>query len=273
MTNTIQTNSSSLAAQTSLLNTNNNVNNGFQRQASGSRINSARDDAAGLVIANQLSAELVAQNTGIRNANDGISIAQVAEGALQEVTNILQRSRELALTAASGQNSAEGREALNAEFQALGEEVARIAASTEFGGQNLLADNSSFAIQVGAESGDSISVETPNISTLASVFNSQDLSSADNASAALDVIDQQIVAIDLSRTELGATQNQLTSSISNIQNNAENTAASRSRISDFDFASGVSEQARNNILQQVAIAVQGQANITGRNALQLLSNS
>ncbi|MEL0066861.1 MAG: hypothetical protein VW874_01225 [Gammaproteobacteria bacterium] len=188
MANTIQTNTASIAAQRNLLNTNNNVNTGFQRQSSGSRINSARDDAAGLFIANQLSAEIVSQNTGIRNANDGISIAQVAEGALQEVTNILQRSRELALSAASGQNSDASRAALDAEFQALGEEINRIASSTGFAGQDLLSDDSSFAIQVGSESGDSISVDTPNISSLGSVFSSQSLTTAEDASSALDVI-------------------------------------------------------------------------------------
>lgn len=271
MANTIQTNTASIAAQRNLLNTNNNVNTGFQRQSSGSRINSARDDAAGLFIANQLSAEIVSQNTGIRNANDGISIAQVAEGALQEVTNILQRSRELALSAASGQNSDASRAALDAEFQALGEEINRIASSTGFAGQDLLSDDSSFVIQVGSESGDSISVDTPNISSLGSIFSSQSLTTAEDASSALDVIEQQISTIDLARTELGATQNRLSSSIENIQNVSENTAASRSRINDFDFASGVSEQARNNILQQINLAVQAQANISGQNTLQLLS--
>ncbi len=267
----IQTNTASQVAQNSLVGTNNRIGNNFQRQASGFRINNASDDASGLIISNQLSAQIISQNVGIRNANDGISVAQVAEGALDEVTNNLLRSRELALQAASGTNSSESRAALNAEFQALGEEVSRIAGQTEFGGQNILASDNSFEVVVGQDAGDSVTVETPNVTDIGAAVQGQDILTADNASAALDVIDAQLAAVDAARTELGASQNRLTSTIANIQNVNENAAASRSRIQDTDFANASSERAREQVLQQANLAILGQANVSNLAALSLLS--
>jgi len=214
-----------------LFQTNNNLSTSFQRQSSGNRINSAADDAAGLVISNQLSSEIVSQNAGIRNANDGISISQVSEGALQEASSILLRARELALASSSGQNSDEGRAALNAEFQQLGQELSRISSSTVFGGQTLLDGGNQFDVQVGEDAGQTISVQTPDVSNIGSA---------------------------------------ISSSISNLQNAAENVSVSRSRIKDSDFASEASNSAKNSILQGANVAVLAQANLSNQSALYLL---
>ncbi len=270
MGNEIRTNSSSINAQRNLYRTNRSLNTNFQRQSSGFRINNAGDDAAGLIISNQLSSQIVSLNVGIRNANDGISIAQTAEGALQEVTNILQRTRELALSAASGQNSSEARAAINAEFQALGTEVSRIAESTEFGGQTLLADETTFDIQSSTESGQSISVVTPNVTDIGTAISAENVLTTDNASSALEVIDAQLAAVDTARSGLGASQNRLSSTITNLQNVTENLSASRSQIRDSDFAAETSNSTKNKILQQAGLAVLAQANLSNQAALSLL---
>ena len=266
----IRTNSSSLNAQRNLHRTNRGLNTNFQRQSSGFRINNARDAAAGLIISNQLSSQLVSLNVGIRNANDGISIAQTADGALQEVTNILLRSRELALSAASGQNSSAARTAINAEFQALGTEVSRIAAHTKFGGQSLLAAETSFEIQSGTDSGQNISVVTPNVTDIGTAISAENVLTSENASAALDVIDAQLAAVDSVRGGLGASQNRLSSTISNLQNVTENVSASRSQIRDSDFAAETANSAKNKILQQAGLVILAQANISNKAALALL---
>jgi len=270
MGNGIQTNAPSLNAQRNLYRTNRSLNTSFQRQSSGFRINNAGDDAAGLIISNQLSSQIVSLNVGIRNANDGISIAQTAEGALQEVTDILLRSKELALSAASGQNSPEARAAIDAEFQALGAELSRIATHTEFGGQALLAADTTFDIQSGTDSGQSISVVTPNVTNIGAAISSENVLTANNASSALGVIDAQLAAVDTARAGLGASQNRLTSTISNLQNVTENVAASRSQIRDSDFAAETANSAKNKILQQAGLAVAAQANISNQAAISLL---
>jgi len=271
MGNEIRTNNSALNAQRNLYRTNRGLNTSFQRQSSGFRINNAKDDAAGLFISNQLSSQIVSLNVGIRNANDGISIAQTAEGALQEVTNVLLRSRELALSAASGQNSTEARAALNAEFQALGTEVSRIAESTEFGGQNLFTDETTFDIQAGTESGQTVSVVTPNVTDIGAAISGENVLTSENASAALEVIDAQLAAVDTARGGLGASQNRLSSTISNFLNVTENVSASRSRIRDADYAAESSNTAKNKILQQAGLAVLAHANLSNQAALSLLN--
>ena len=236
MGNVAQTNVASLNAQRNLFKTNNELNTTFQRLSSGFRINSAKDDAAGLVISNQLSSQIVSLNVAIRNANDGISVAQTAEGAMQEVTNLLLRGRELAMSAASGQNSTDARTALNAEYTAIGAEITRISAQTEFGGQTLLDAANTFAIQVGADSGNTITVTTANVAGVGSAITAGSLTTTTNAGTALGVLDTQLTAIDTARGGLGAQQNRLTSTIANLQSVVENVSASRSRIRDTDFS-------------------------------------
>jgi len=266
MGNVVQTNVSSLNAQRNLFRTNNALNTTFQRLSSGFRINSAKDDAAGLVISNQLSAQIVSLNVAIRNANDGISVAQTAEGAMQEVTNLLLRGRELAMSAASGQNSTAARAALNAEYQQIQAEITRISEDTEFGGQALLDGVvTSFAIQVGKDSADTIAVTTVDVDITLGAITTSTL-----ASAQLTVLDAGISTIDTARGSLGAQQNRLSSTIANLQNVVENVSASRSRIRDTDFAAETANLAKNQILQQAGLSVLAQANASTQGVLSLL---
>lgn len=272
MGNVAQTNVASLNAQRNLFRTNNDLNTSFQRLASGFRINSARDDAAGLVISNQLSSQIVSLNVSIRNANDGISLAQTAEGALQEVTNLLLRARELSISAASGQNSTAARAALDAEFQDIQDEIVRIGENTEFGGQVLLDSTTNFVIQVGQDSGQVISVDTVDITAgaVATFTSYTGITSASLADAGLDEIDAAITAVDTARGTLGAQQNRLSSTIANLQNVVENVSASRSRIRDTDFAAETANLAKNQILQQAGLSVLAQANASNQSILSLL---
>jgi len=248
MGNVAQTNVASLNAQRNLFRTNNALSTTFQRLSSGFRINSAKDDAAGLVISNQLSSQIVSLNVAVRNANDGISVAQTAEGALQEVTNLLLRGREIATSAASGQNSAAARTALDAEYTAIGAELTRISGSTNFGSQALLNAANTFAIQVGVNSGDTISVTTVDVSAVGTAITNGALTTAAAASTALGVLDTQLSAVDTARGDLGAAQNRLSSTVANLQNIVENVSASRSRIRDTDFATETANLAKNQIL-------------------------
>jgi len=270
MGNVAQTNVASLNAQRNLFKTNNALSTTFQRLSSGFRINSAKDDAAGLVISNQLSAQIVSLNVAVRNANDGISVAQTAEGALQEVTNLLLRGREIAMSAASGQNSTDARTALNAEYTAIGAEITRISSDTEFGGQALLSSAVTFAIQVGSDSGDTIDVTTVDVGAVGTAVTGGALDTAANASTALGVLDTQLAAVDTARGNLGAQQNRLTSTISNLQNVVENVSASRSRIRDTDFAAETANLAKNQILQQAGLSILAQANASNQSILSLL---
>lgn len=270
MGNVAQTNVASLNAQRNLFRTNNELSTTFQRLASGFRINSAKDDAAGLVISNQLSAQIVSLNVAVRNANDGISIAQTAEGALQEVTNLLLRGREIAISAASGQNDTAARAALDAEFTQIGAEITRISGNTNFGGQQLLDAANTFAIQVGEDSGDTITLTTVDVSGIGSAITAEALDTATNASDSLSVLDTQITAVDTARGSLGAAQNRLTSTIANLQNIVENVSASRSRIRDTDFATETANLAKNQILQQAGLSVLAQANASNQSILSLL---
>ncbi len=273
MGNVAQTNVASLNAQRNLYRTNNQLNTTFQRLASGFRINSAKDDAAGLVISNQLSLQIVSLNVGIRNANDGISMAQTAEGALQEVTNILTRQRELAMSAASGQNDTTARTALDAEFNALSLEITRIASDTTFGDVDLLttaAAGADFAIQVGKEASQTITVSGTDVEAIGTSITAAGVDTVSNASAALTTIDAQVVLVDAARGDLGAQQNRLSSTIANLQNVVENVSASRSRIRDTDFAAETGNLAKHQILQQAGLSVLAQANASNQSILSLL---
>jgi len=269
MGNVAQTNVASLNAQRNLFRTNNALSTSFQRLASGFRINSAKDDAAGLQISNQLSAQIVSLNVGIRNANDGISLAQTAEGALQEVTNLLLRAKELATQAASGQTTSDGRVALNAEYTELKDEITRISTDTSFGGEILLDGANNYSIQIGDTTGSTdITVTTVDISAVSTALGT--LTTAALGQTELDVINTQLTSVDTTRGDLGAIQNRLTSTISNLQNVVENVSASRSRIRDTDFAAETANLAKNQILQQAGLSVLAQANASNQSILALL---
>lgn len=379
---TVNTNVTALNAQRNLTKTNNALNLSIQRLSTGSRINSAKDDAAGLQISNRLTSQINGLNVAAKNANDGISIAQTAEGAMQESTNILQTMREKALQAANGTNSAEDREAIQKEVSALATELDRIANTTSFGGQKLL-DGSfgSRALQVGSEAGETINItlgstkatdlkgnvavkaidsgriakidgatgavktaltitaggvtakldsatlskcvnedkKTFDLSKVAEELNKQsgktgisasvnasgkleiisgkdieiaqsgsataksavavasmsmadvDMTTQSGANKALLVIDASMKQIDSQRADLGALQNRLSSTISNLENIAENSSAGRSRIMDVDFAKETTNMTKQQILQQAGSAMLAQAKALPQAALTLLS--
>ncbi len=272
MGNVIQTNVSSLNSQRNLYRTNINLNETFQRLSSGFRINSAKDDAAGLQISNQLTAQIDGLTVGIRNANDGLSVAQVGEGAQQEITNILLRMRELTIAAANGTTADGGTEktALDAEFQQLKDEIDRIADTTNFGNTALLDGTfGTKTLQVGPNALDVIDISMIDATGL-SVIGTGDITTVSNAIAQLATIDTDITTIDTNRAQLGAVQNRLTSTISNLSNIIENVSASRSRLKDADYALETSNLAKGQVLQQAGLSILSQANAQAQGVLSLL---
>ncbi|MFI8609125.1 flagellin domain-containing protein [Pseudomonas sp. NPDC077649] len=278
---TVNTNVASLNTQRNLNKASDSLSVSMQRLSTGSRINSAKDDAAGLQISNRLTSQINGLNVAIRNANDGISIAQVAEGALQQSTDILQRMRELALQAANGSNSSVDRESLNQEVVALQSELDRISDTTSFGsGSNklYLLDGSAFsgdvAFQVGADANETINVTMGsaafNASGLGVASGDVDITTASGAQAAVSAIDAAMATIDSRRAELGAVQNRFTNTIANLQNIAENVSASRGRIKDTDFAAETANLTKNQVLQQASTAILAQANQLPSAVLSLL---
>ncbi|MGY0622443.1 MAG: flagellin N-terminal helical domain-containing protein [Paraglaciecola chathamensis] len=270
----VNTNVSSLNATRQLFTSNNNLNTSFERLSSGFRINSAKDDAAGLQISNRLTTQVLGLNMAVRNANDGISLAQTAEGALGEVTTALQRIRVLAVQAQNGINASADRLALQKEVDALKFEMCRIAATTQFGGVNILGGDYASAFLVGANPGQTISINISRTNGFgaAGLFDGEDISVATvaDASRAMVAVLEAISIIDAKRADLGAIQNRFQSTIRNLSNISENVSAARSRIRDTDFAVETAELTRWQIIQQASITVLGQANQRPQSALQLL---
>jgi flagellin len=270
----VNTNVSALNAQRQLINSGKSLDTAFQRLSSGFRINSAADDAAGLQISNRLTSQINGLDQAIRNANDGISLAQVAEGAMDEITNALQRIRVLAVQSQNGINSSSDRIALQKEVSALKTEIERIATTTQFGGVKLLDGQYSSTFLVGANAGQTISV---NIMRSAGGYGANGLrigglsiSSLAGASRALTSIDRAIDVIDAKRADLGAIQNRFQSTIRNLSNIVENVSAARSRIKDTDFAKETADLTRAQILQQASTTILSQANQRPQAALSLL---
>ncbi|MDN4503220.1 flagellin [Alteromonadaceae bacterium BrNp21-10] len=270
----VNTNVSSLNARRQLFTSSNNLNTAFERLSSGFRINSAKDDAAGLQISDRMTSQIMGLNQAVRNANDGISLAQTAEGAMQEITNALQRIRVLAIQAQNGINASSDRLALQKEVSALKLEISRIATTTQFGSVNILDGAYSAAFLVGANAGQSISVNISRVGGFGSsgLFNGYNLSvaSVTGASRALTAVVEAISIIDGVRADLGAIQNRFQSTIRNLSSISENMSAARSRIRDTDFAEETAELTRWQIIQQASITVLGQANQRPQAALQLL---
>ena len=274
---TVNTNVASLNTQRNLNASSNALSTSLQRLSTGSRINSAKDDAAGLQISNRLTSQINGLNVAARNANDGISMAQTAEGALQQSTNILQRMRELTLQAGNGSNSAEDKTSLQLEVAELQSELTRIADTTSFGTKKLLDGTaSSVTFQVGAYGGaaDTITLDfgaDMDAATLAVSATEVDVSSATLTTAAmLTSIDAAISTIDSQRATFGAAQNRFENTISNLQNIAENVSASRGRIQDTDFAAETANLSKNQVLQQAGTAILAQANQLPQAVLSLL---
>ena len=279
---TINTNVQSLNAQRNLGKSQSSLANSMQRLSSGLRINSAKDDAAGLAISDRMTSQIRGMNQAARNANDGISMAQTAEGALGEVTNILQRMRELSIQSANASNSDEDRGSLNSEFSQLKEEIDRIADTTQFNGKTLLdgtfKSGSAAVFQVGANANQTISVAIgqsggANISSLGSGavnVSAVGISTAARAQSSISVLDLAISDVDTMRGALGAVQNRFESTIANLNNVSENLSAARSRILDADIAQETSNMTKMNILQQAGVSILSQANQTPQLALSLL---
>jgi len=270
----INTNILSLNAQRNVSSNNGALATAVQRLSSGLRVNSAKDDAAGLAIANRMTAQARGMNVAIRNANDGISLAQTAEGALGKVTDMLQRMRELAVQAANDTNGSSDRTSLNQEFSQLKAEIDRTFDATKFNGTQILNTAATLNFQIGASNiaADQLAVTTSDLSagTGMTAVASGDVTSLANAQSAITNIDTALTEINSSRATFGAMQNRFESVIGNLQVSVENTEASRSRIMDADFAAETAALTRAQILQQAGTAMLAQANAAPQSVLSLL---
>ena len=286
MPQTINTNLNSLNAQRNLGTSQSSLAMSMQRLSSGLRVNSAKDDAAGLAIAERMTSQVRGMSTSIRNANDGISMAQTAEGALGKVSDSLQRMRELSVQAANATNSDSDKNSLDKEFGELAKEIQRVLGGTSFNGQHMLgADAKAFQFQVGANtsSNDAIDITSTNLTTDATITS---VAGTDNTGAGRAVIDSTATAasiktvidnIDLAistvsdqRAVMGASQSRFDSVIANLQSSVENQTAARSRIMDTDFAAETANLSRSQILQQAGNAMVAQANQLPQQVLTLL---
>ena len=276
MAMTINTNVASINSQRQLNQTNNNLSTSMERLSSGLRVNSAKDDAAGLAISNAMTSQIRGMTVATRNANDGISLAQTAESAMGTMTETMQRMRDLAVQSANDAGvSSDDRAKLQEEFSQLNSELTRIITNTEFNGKKILSGSlaSGLKVQVGANtaSDNQITITVDDLgSTIAGVTSATVASTASNALAAVDALDDAIKSIDTQRAKLGAVQNRFTTTITNLQSSIENQSAARSRITDTDFAAETANLSRNQILQQAGTAMLAQANQGGQSVLSLL---
>ncbi|MCR4554534.1 MAG: flagellin [Succinivibrionaceae bacterium] len=289
----VNTNTSSINSQRNLSKSTSSLSSSYTKLASGFRINSAKDDAAGLQISNRMTSQINGLTQGNRNANDGISLAQVTEGALDEVTTMLQRMRTLAIQSANGTNSSEERTALNDEVKELQAEIARIGTDTSFGGtlkifgatgndNSIIGANGKATIefQVGSNANEVISIEFKSMSNLLNTNSSTtdnlekgkviEVDTAAHSQTAIDKIDAMIQNVDAFRAKLGAVQNRLESTISNQENIIENVNDARSRIRDVDYAAETAKMAQQQILQQASTSMLSQANQKNSIAMNLL---
>jgi flagellin len=265
----------SLNAQRELFSVTDRLSGNYRRLSSGLRISTGADDAAGLGISERMRAQIRSYEQAGRNAQDGVSLVQTAEGALNEVNGNLVRMRELSIQAANGTLNTGDRLALDNEFQQLIEEIDRIADTTDFNGLDLLNDTTGtvqIQIQVGTESGETVTISLVDMTDagLGLTAANFDLTTVTNASNALDLIDTAIDSVTNARSDLGASQNRMQSSLRSTQVAAENLSASESRIRDVDVAHETADLTRNSILQQAAAAVLAQANAQPQIALSLL---
>jgi flagellin len=256
MPQTINSNIVSLNAQRNLNTSQSSLTTSMERLSSGLRVNSSKDDAAGLAIADRMNAQIRGINVAVRNANDGISLAQTAEGALATVTDALQRMRELAVQAQNGSNGTSDRANLDTEYQQLSAEITRIAAQTKFNGIAIIGGGAGAQVfQVGANNGDTLTITTAAVTTVAG-----DLTTSANASTAVAALDTKLDTITTNRATYGAAMSRFGMAISNLQIAGENQSAARSRIMDADFASETANLSRAQILQQAGTAMVAQAN-------------
>ena len=270
----VNTNIASINAQRNLSTVSERLGGNFRRLSTGLRISTASDDAAGLAISERLRSQVRSLEQGKRNANDGISLVQTAEGALNEVSSILVRLRELSIQSSNGSVSDQDKATLDEEFQSLVSEVNRIGRSTEFNGIKLL-DGSSSAVSFQVGFGTTAGIDTLAVSLSAALstslsLNALDIGSSGSTTTALTNIDTAINSVSSLRGTLGAVQNRLGSTINNLAITTENLSAAESRIRDVDVAYETAQLTRNNILQQASISILAQANQAPQQALQLL---
>ena len=280
MAQIINTNIMSLNAQRNLSTTQSALATSVQRLSTGLRVNSAKDDAAGLAIAERMNTQVRGMNVAIRNANDAISLSQTAEGSLSKINDMGQRMRELAVQSANATNNDSDRASLNQEYQALAEEIKRNLAGASFNGTKLFAGAAALTFQVGANAAttDQITITTENLvgdNKLTAVIgtngNKPDgIATAATASAALGKLDDMLSMVNSKRAEFGATQNRFEAVIQTLQVSAENQTAARSRIMDADFASETAALTRAQVLQQAGTSMLSQANSLPNNVLSLL---
>ena len=286
MTQTINTNLNSINAQRNLTNSQSSLAVSMQRLSSGLRVNSAKDDPAGLAIAERMTSQVRGMNAGIRNANDGISMSQTAEGAMGKVSDSLQRMRELSVQAANATNSNADKDSLDKEFGELAKEVQRVLGGTSFNGKNVLGSNAGvFQFQVGANttSNDTIDITTTDLTaaaTLTTVAGTDNTGAGraviDNTANATTIqgvinsIDAAITTVNGERALMGASQSRFDSVISNLQISVENQSAAKSRIMDTDFAAETANLSRSQILQQAGNAMVAQANQLPQQVMTLL---
>ena len=286
----VNTNVSATIAQNALMKNEREMNTAMERLSTGSRINGAKDDAAGLAISSRMTSQIRGLDMGIRNANDAISMLQTADGAMIEVTNMLQRMRELALQSSNGTTTEDDRNYLNAEYANLITEMERIANNTQWNGRSILqgdanaAGDSTVKFQVGANGGQTVAVDFGDISqsggatfqafsaaaTTAAISAQTTASAITTGTAAVNAIDSAITAVNTQRATYGAAVNQLTYAIDNLASVKVNAEASRSRILDADYAKETSELARTQIIQQAGTAMLAQANQLPQTVLSLL---
>ena len=281
MAQIINTNIMSLNAQRNLSATQSALATSVQRLSTGLRVNSAKDDAAGLAIAERMNTQVRGMNVAIRNANDAISLSQTAEGALSKINDMGQRMRELAVQSANATNNETDRASLDAEFQALSAEIKRNLEGTSFNGTKLFAALATMTFQVGANNTatDQIAVITTNLTTDTTMTGilgggggatAADIKNVDKSREALDKLDKMLATVNAKRAEFGATQNHFEAVIQTLQVSAENQTAARSRIMDADFASETAALTRSQVLQQAGTAMLSQANSLPNNVLSLL---
>ncbi|HSI47701.1 MAG TPA: flagellin [Ideonella sp.] len=280
MPQTINTNLASLNAQRNLNMSQSSLQTSMQRLSSGMRVNSAKDDAAGLAIAERMNSQVRGMNVAIRNANDGISLSQTAEGALSKVGDSLQRMRELAVQARNATNSSSDKDSLNKEFTQLQAEIQRVLGGTTFNGKHILgSDATTLTFQIGANTttDDVIDVATTNMATASDITTVTSTTAVIDAAATtgaiaevINNIDAAIDVVNNTRATFGATQSRFDAIISNLQQSVENQAAARSRIMDADYAQETANMSRAQILQQAGTAMVAQANQLPQSVLKLL---
>jgi len=278
----INTNTKSTIAQNALTVNNRSLNKAMERLSTGSRINGAADDAAGLAISNKMTAQVRGLDQAVRNANDGISLIQTADGATKEITNMLQRMRELSVQAATDTNTTDDRTALQSEVDALSSEITRIADNTQWNGMQVFKATADSEVgtkgvaqlHVSANTGSSAAIEidfgTQGMDSKSLKIDALDVKTQADATKAIDSIDGALKLVDAERSTYGATINRLNYAADNLANVSQNTAASRSRIQDTDYAATTTELARTQIISQAATAMLAQANQAPQSVMSLL---